>query len=112
VTEPRAEASLHLLPDLMERQRASGEAWQEFLRAPSMSAGIYRLSAGATDPQQPHNEDEVYSILEGRAVLRVTGQDYPAEPGAVLFVPAHTEHRFHSIVEDLTALVLFSPAET
>jgi mannose-6-phosphate isomerase-like protein (cupin superfamily) len=112
VAESRAEASVHLLPHLMERQRASGEPWHEFLRVRSMSVGIYRLKAGATDPQQPHNEDEVYSIVEGRAVLRVTERDYPAEPGAVLFVPARAEHGFHSIVEDLTALVLFAPAET
>jgi mannose-6-phosphate isomerase-like protein (cupin superfamily) len=112
MTEPRAEASLYLLPHLTERQRASGETWHEFLRVRSMSAGIYRLPAGATDPQQPHNEDEVYSIVEGRAMLRVTDRDYPAEPGAVLFVPALAEHHFHTIVEDLTALVLFAPAET
>jgi mannose-6-phosphate isomerase-like protein (cupin superfamily) len=32
-------------------------------------------------------------------------------PGSVVYVPAREEHRFTDIVEDLSALVLFAPAE-
>jgi len=36
----------------IEQQRArSGKLYQEFLRVPAMSAGLYVLAAGATDPQ-------------------------------------------------------------
>jgi quercetin dioxygenase-like cupin family protein len=34
------------------------------------------------------------------------------QPGTVVFVPPGTPHRFHEITEDLTALVIFAPAET
>ncbi len=100
----------------LERLKAdreqSGRAWLEFLRVPSLSMGIYHLKQGAADPQSPHHQDEVYYVASGAAVLTVDGQDLPAETGAVLFVAAGATHRFHSVREDLTALVFFAPAET
>jgi hypothetical protein len=38
-------------------------------------------------------------------------EDREVGPGAVIFVKAGDEHRFHSISEDLTLLVFFAPAE-
>ena len=89
-----------------------GEEWMEFLRVPAMSLGVYRLNAGQEDLQTPHHEDEIYVVLEGRAVLRVGGREVPAVPGSVLFVEAEAEHRFERIEEDFAALVVFAPAET
>lgn len=97
---------------LTAAQRASGEAWLEFLRVPALSMGIYALEQGADDPQTPHREDEVYLVVSGRATLRVEGSDQPVQRGSVVYVAAGADHRFHSIREDLTALVLFAPAET
>ena len=55
----------------IERQRAqSGKPYREFLRVPAMSTGLYVLAAGATDPQSPHHEDEMYYVLRGRARFR------------------------------------------
>jgi mannose-6-phosphate isomerase-like protein (cupin superfamily) len=76
-----------------------------------MSLGIYRLAAGAIDPQRPHAEDEIYYVIEGRGSIRVGREDGSLAPGSLVFVPAHLEHRFHSITEDLTLLVFFAPAE-
>ena len=100
------------IEELTERLRSTGELWIEFLRVPALSAGVYRLVAGAADPQSPHHEDEVYHVVAGRALLRVGDLDVPVGPGSVVFVKAEAEHRFHSITEDMTALVLFAPAET
>jgi len=33
-------------------------------------------------------------------------------PGDLLFVAAREEHRFHSIEDELVALVVFAPAES
>jgi hypothetical protein len=45
----------------VESERASeGQRYREFLRVPDLSAGLYVLDAGATDPQSPHTEDELY----------------------------------------------------
>jgi len=93
-------------------RRASGRRYHEFLRVPPLSAGLYRLEAGAADPQQPHGEDEVYVVLRGRARFRAGEQERGVGPGAVLFVPARLEHRFLAIEEELQTLVFFGPAET
>ena len=100
------------LEQLMAERQASGREWLEFLRVESLSMGVYHLKKGATDTQSPHRQDEVYYVATGRAVLAVDGRDYPVEPGSVVFVKANAKHRFHSIIEDLTTLVFFAPAET
>ena len=98
--------------ELLERHTAAGTRSLEFFRGPSLSMTIYRLPAGSTDEQQPHNEDEVYYVVDGRAQFRVEDEDRPVEPGSVLFVGKHVEHRFHAIEEDLTTLVFFAPAKS
>ena len=96
-----------------ELDHVAGKAspYHEFLRHPSMSAGIYRLPAGGVDGQQPHTEDELYYIASGRGMIRVGDEDQAVGPGSMVFVAAHVVHRFHTITEDLTILVFFAPAE-
>jgi mannose-6-phosphate isomerase-like protein (cupin superfamily) len=93
-------------------QRRTGELYLEFLRRDSMSCGLYVLEAGATDPQGPHREDEVYVVLGGRGRLLVDGEDRPVGPGSVVFVARTVPHRFHDVTERLSVLVFFAPAES
>ncbi len=95
--------------ELLARRAAHGRPWLEFLRERTMSLGVYTLPAGGPDPQHPHGEDEVYVVLNGRATLRVGKEEHPVGPGSVVFVPARTEHAFHSILETLDVLVMFAP---
>jgi mannose-6-phosphate isomerase-like protein (cupin superfamily) len=88
-----------------------GQRYHEFLRVPSMSVGIYALAAGEPDPQQPHAEDELYYIAQGRATLSKADEEIPVEAGSLVFVAANVEHRFHSVTEDLLVIVFFAPAE-
>ena len=97
---------------LIAQQLVSGKPYLEFLRRQSMSAGLYVLDAGAEDTQQPHGEDEVYYVIEGRAVLEVDGDQRPVQPGSVVYVSAGVAHRFHSIATKLSVLVFFAPPET
>ena len=97
--------------DLLQAHANSGKLYYEFLREESLSSGIYRLAAGSTDPQQPHTEDEIYFVIEGRAEVLIGEDIHGVDKGSVIFVPAHIEHRFQNIVEDLTLLVFFAPAE-
>jgi mannose-6-phosphate isomerase-like protein (cupin superfamily) len=90
---------------------AAGELYHEFLRADSMSAGLYVLRAREDDPQTPHNQDELYYVVSGRARFRTAAGDRPVGPGSILFVEAGAEHRFHSITQDLSVLVVFAPPE-
>jgi len=100
------------LDDVEGERAGAGELYREFLRVKSMSAGLYVLEAGAADPQSPHAQDEVYYVVSGRGRFTSGGDERAVEAGDVLFVPAHEEHRFHSIEERLSLLVLFAPAET
>jgi mannose-6-phosphate isomerase-like protein (cupin superfamily) len=69
------------------------------------------LPAGASDPQQPHTEDEVYHVVSGKGHIRVGAEDRAVGAGTVVFVEAGVDHRFYDIEEDLTVLVFFAPAE-
>lgn len=104
------------LSRLLQEQLASGRPYLEFLRVRSMSCGLYVLAAGAIDGQKPHAEDEIYYVVRGVARMMIrTGDgkmdDRAVTAGDVIFVQAGQEHRFHSISEELAALVVFAPAE-
>ena len=86
---------------------ASGASYEEHLRRPDLSIGTYCLRAGTVDTQDPHEEDEVYVVLEGSGVLEVEGTATPLDEGMALFVPAHAEHRF-TAYEHLSLLVVFN----
>jgi mannose-6-phosphate isomerase-like protein (cupin superfamily) len=86
-------------------------AYAEQLRTDDLSFGTYSLPAGAADTQSPHNEDEIYVVVSGRATFRIPKGTEPVVPGTAIFVPAHEPHRFIDITEDLTALVFFGPPE-
>lgn len=89
-----------------------GRTYHEFLRAPSMSLGVYVLAAGAIDRQSPHAEDEVYLVVRGHGRFRQGDDDREVGPGTVLFVPARQAHRFHTIAEELLLFVAFAPPES
>ncbi|MGH9554247.1 MAG: cupin domain-containing protein [Terriglobales bacterium] len=101
--------------DLLETLAKSGKPYREFLRTASMSAGVYALPAGGKDKQTPHTEDEIYYVVRGRAKFFSNGEskrrDREVGPGSVIFVGATSNHRFHSITEDLVLLVFFAPPE-
>jgi len=92
----------------IETLRATGKPYREFLRVPALSCGVYTLPAGAEDLQAPHDEDEVYYVISGRARLEVGGQTIEAGPGSVLYIGATAEHSFFEIEEDMTFLVFFA----
>jgi len=96
------------LRDLIARQQATGRPYSEFLRVPSLSCGIYHLPAGATDLQAPHDEDEVYYVVKGKARLRVEDEEYEVGPGSVLYVGATSDHSFFDVEEDITLMVFFA----
>ncbi|HJQ66764.1 MAG TPA: cupin domain-containing protein [Gemmatimonadales bacterium] len=105
-------AQVFTLTNVIARQKEARSRYYEFLRMPTMSAGLYRLAAQSDDPQRPHGEDELYHVLLGHATLQVDGQDHLVGPGSLVFVPAGATHRFHTITEDLEVIVVFAPAES
>jgi len=99
------------LHELENQATEHGRPYFEFLHVPTMSLGLYRLTAGIPDLQSPHKQDEVYYVLSGKAKLEVGDQRELAIPGSILFVEAGASHKFVEIEEDLEVLVFFAPAE-
>lgn len=99
------------LSDVRAWRAESGRLYHEFLRVPTLSAGLYVLPAGGADPQRPHTEDEIYHVIAGRAQIQIEDESHAVQAGSTVFVPAGAAHRFHSIVEELSVLVVFGPAE-
>jgi mannose-6-phosphate isomerase-like protein (cupin superfamily) len=99
------------LAALVDACSKRNDHYLEFIRKPVISVGLYMLAAGAVDGQSPHTEDEIYYVISGRGIMRVEREDRAVGAGSVVFVGANVEHRFHSITEDLTVLVVFAPAE-
>jgi mannose-6-phosphate isomerase-like protein (cupin superfamily) len=60
------------------------------------------------DKQSPHAQDELYIVLQGSGTFSKAGMMHPFKAGDVIFVEAHTEHRF---TEDFETWVIFWGAE-
>jgi mannose-6-phosphate isomerase-like protein (cupin superfamily) len=97
------------MSEIVEGHEENGELYHEFIRAERLSVGLYVLGAGATDPQSPHTEDEIYYIVSGAGTIEVAGENRPVSAGSVIYVDAHVDHRFHSITEELSVVVVFAP---
>ena len=100
------------LARLVEKCKARGTPYFEFLRVPQLSCGIYALAAGAKDTQSTHDEDEDYVVLKGRADLVVDGEEIALGEGSIAYVPADVPHEFVRIEEDLSLLVFFGSGGT
>jgi mannose-6-phosphate isomerase-like protein (cupin superfamily) len=92
------------------RAQLKGEAveYLEFLNVPAISCGLYSLAAGSKDMQAPHDDDEVYFVLSGRARMRLGDAEREVNPGTLLYIRAATEHSFFEIEEDMILLVIFA----
>jgi len=93
--------------EVQQRLTAAGGGYEIVHRSPGMEIGVYVLAAPEPDAQQPHEDDEVYVVLEGRGTLEVEGQSFSVAEGDALFVEAGADHRFTGY-ESLSVLVFFT----
>jgi mannose-6-phosphate isomerase-like protein (cupin superfamily) len=92
--------------DVKERLAAASGGYEVVHSSPGLEIGVYVLVAPEPDRQQPHDDDEVYVVLEGSGILEVEGSAVELEEGHATFVPAGAEHRFVGY-EQLSVLVVF-----
>ncbi|MEP0202704.1 MAG: cupin domain-containing protein [Halioglobus sp.] len=100
------------LEEIKKEFKGETVEYLEFLRVPTLSCGLYSLAAGSKDMQSPHDEDEVYVVLKGKARMRLGAEERSVGPGSLLYVGAATDHSFFEIEEDMTLLVFFASALT
>jgi len=92
--------------DAVKERLSEAGGYEVVHSSPGLEIGVYVLVAPEPDRQQPHDDDEVYVVLEGSGVLDVEGESVPMNVGDACFVPAGADHRF-SAYEQLAVLVLF-----
>lgn len=77
----------------------------ELMRHGSMVLRFY--APRGSDPQTPHEQDEIYVVASGRGVFACSGERVPFGPGDALFAPAGAEHRFVDFSDDFGTWVVF-----
>jgi mannose-6-phosphate isomerase-like protein (cupin superfamily) len=90
----------------VQKRLAETGGYEVVHSSPGLELGVYVLVAPEPDRQQPHEDDEIYVVHEGRGVLEVEGNPVELREGHAIFVPAGAEHRF-SGYESLSLLVIF-----
>jgi mannose-6-phosphate isomerase-like protein (cupin superfamily) len=93
--------------EVQQRLAAASGGYEIVHRSQGLEIGVYVLAVPESDTQQPHADDEVYVVLEGRGTLEVEGQTFPVADGDAIFVDAGAEHRFTGY-ESLSLLVIFT----
>ena len=93
--------------EAVKTRLAAGSGGYEVVHdSPGLEIGVYVLVAPEPDRQQPHEDDEVYVVLEGSGSLEIEGNPVELREGHAIFVPAGAEHRFVGY-EQLALLVVF-----
>ncbi len=81
------------------------EPYKELFKHGSLSVEVYKPEK--VDPQEPHDQDEVYVVISGSGIF-VNGESRkPFEMGEVLFVPTGAVHRFEEFTDDFATWVIF-----
>ena len=89
-----------------QRLGEAGGGYEVVHESAGLELGVYVLVAPEPDRQQPHEDDEIYVVLEGGGVLQVEGEETPVREGSAVFVEAGADHRF-TAYEHLSVLVIF-----
>jgi mannose-6-phosphate isomerase-like protein (cupin superfamily) len=112
--EPERRGPLHAahpfdIAAVKDRLAAGSGGYEIVHWSPGLELAVYVLVAPEPDKQQPHDDDEVYVVLEGSGILEVAGEQVELREGHAVFVPAGAEHRFVGY-ERLSVLVIFEKA--
>jgi mannose-6-phosphate isomerase-like protein (cupin superfamily) len=71
----------------------------------SLEVEMYRPSG--TDPQKPHDRDEIYLVARGSGTFFDGIKRHEIQSGSFLFVAAGQTHRFESFSSDFAVWVFF-----
>ncbi|HJN91102.1 MAG TPA: cupin domain-containing protein [Dehalococcoidia bacterium] len=92
--------------DALQRAHLNRQAhYAEPLTHGTLKLGMY--APYGKDPQQPHEQDEVYIVMKGNGTFVVGDDRMPFEAGDALFVPAGVDHRFEHFSDDFATWVIF-----
>ena len=84
---------------------ATDDDYGVLLKHGTLEIGFYKPNV--QDPQEPHEQDEVYVVQSGSGSFVLGEQRRPFSAGDALFVPAGRPHRFEGFSDDFAAWVIF-----
>jgi mannose-6-phosphate isomerase-like protein (cupin superfamily) len=93
------------LPGKASEKWPLGERFARAFAHGSMAVEFY--APVGTDPQAPHEQDELYFIHSGGGELVLEGERHRFTAGTAFFVPAGAEHRFENFTPDFSTWVVF-----
>ncbi len=95
------------LGDIMDRieRDPDGRRFHYPIRNGTMRVGVY--APRGSDPQQPHDQDELYIVERGSGSFVNGDERRSFSPGDVIFVPAGAVHRFEDFSDDFRTWVVF-----
>ena len=93
------------MPGPASAEWPNGEPYAVGLSHGTMSLGFY--SPVGNDPQQPHDQDELYIIHSGTGQIVIDGARHSFAPGDAFFVAAGAIHRFENFTTGFSAWVVF-----
>jgi mannose-6-phosphate isomerase-like protein (cupin superfamily) len=93
------------MPGPASAEWPDGEPYAVGLSHGTMSLGFY--APVGNDPQQPHQQDELYIIHSGSGEIVIDGARHAFEPGDAFFVAAGAVHRFENFTPGFSAWVVF-----
>lgn len=97
-----------LLSAIDELPGQQKDRWIEVFRHGTLAVKLY--APRGTDPQTPHDQDEIYVIVAGTGRFLHGENETTFAPGDMLFVAAGDEHRFTKFSDDFATWVfLYGP---
>ena len=82
-----------------------GEPFVNAVRSGTMSVELF--APRGEDLQQPHEQDELYIVINGTATLDLGDDEIRCAGGDVLFVEAEAKHRFVDMSNDFMTWAVF-----
>ncbi|MEW6206038.1 MAG: cupin domain-containing protein [Pseudomonadota bacterium] len=96
---------LQRIPGAVTENWPMGERFARGFKHGSMTVELY--APQGKDPQKPHDQDELYFIIEGSSLLLIEDSEFECAPGDAFFVKAGQAHHFFKFSEDFKTWVVF-----
>jgi mannose-6-phosphate isomerase-like protein (cupin superfamily) len=93
------------LPRPANKKWTEGVPFVEALAHGTMTVELF--APVGEDHQTPHEQDELYVILQGTGNLEIADKIFTFDSGDALFVPARAEHKFVDFSDDFACWAIF-----